>query len=424
VPCRAIRPSQARHEKHRPSEIAIFAIVLYGAYMGSNGVSGEAASLSERIRDVIVRSGLTNAEFAETIGIDPPKLSKSLSGSRRFTTFELAAIANRAQTTVDWLLTGIAPDRALVATRMAPEAPEDVLALAERRVRALAEVEAALCKLSDWPLSLPLPTASLTGRFADDAESMADSVLDVVRDAGLGESLRSDPASVFETLFGINIAFETCGSGFDGIALNCAASRVILVNTSIPWSRQRFTLAHEIGHIVAEDGRESGVCIDEDVMASQRVEEIRANAFAACLLMPRSDLQADLQSTDGVDDTTFGRLLGKYRVSASAMAWRLKDLGFVDAAHRGRLGSMRANEAAWLGDWQAELAKLAVDQRKSRAPRALLERTILAFANGTVSARLVATVLDADPDEVLAAWQELTQAAPAVDDAREAVFVP
>ena len=392
--------------------------------MSNHGPGDEAAGLNERVRSLVLTSGLTNAEFAEGIGIDPTKLSKSLSGARRFTSFELAAIANRARTTVDWLLTGVAPDRALIAMRTPPDVVDDVLVLAERRVRALAEVEATLDRLQDR-LPRPHEPSVVAGEpFALDAESMADRLLAAVRGTGQNEAFRADPAGVCETLLGVNVAFEPLGPGFDGIALNSAASRVILVNTSIPWSRQRFTLAHEVGHVLAGDGRESGVCIDEDVMAGQRVEENRANVFAACLLMPRLDLCQDLQNTDGVDDATFGRLVGKYRVSASAMAWRLKNLGLVDAARRARLGSMRPAEAARLGGWQPELGRLAVDQRRSRAPRILAERTILAFADGTVSARLLATVLNADPDEVLAVWQELSQAATGVDEAREAVFVP
>lgn len=392
--------------------------------MGNHGMGDEAAGLNERVRSLVLLSGLTNAEFAEGIGIDPTKLSKSLSGARRFTSFELAAIANRAGTTVDWLLSGIAPDRALIATRTPLGAADDVLILAERRVRALAEVEATLNRLQDQPPRESAPAFELGESAAHDAESMADCLLAAVRESGQSETLRTDPAGLYERLLGLTIAFEPLGPGFDGIALNSAVSRVILVNTSIPWSRQRFTLTHEVGHILAGDGRESGVCIDEDVMAGKRLEETRANVFAACLLMPRLDVQQELRSVDEVDDATFGRLVGKYRVSASAMAWRLKNLGLVDDARRARLGSMRPAEAARLGGWQSELGRLAVDQRRSRAPRILADRTILAFADGTVSARLLATVLNADPDELLAVWRELSQAAPDVDGAREAVFVP
>jgi hypothetical protein len=49
--------------------------------------------------------------------LDADKLSKSLTGVRRFTSYELALVAERGRTTVDWLLTGVAPEEIAVAAR-------------------------------------------------------------------------------------------------------------------------------------------------------------------------------------------------------------------------------------------------------------------------------------------------------------------
>lgn len=53
------------------------------------------ATVADRVRRAIGRTGATRREFAATIGLDETKLSKSLAGRRRFTTDELAAIAVR-----------------------------------------------------------------------------------------------------------------------------------------------------------------------------------------------------------------------------------------------------------------------------------------------------------------------------------------
>lgn len=68
--------------------------------------------LRGRVRQCIARSGLTQRAFAEQIGLDPPKLSKALSGTRRFTTDELVRLAHVAGVTVNWLMSGqdISPD--------------------------------------------------------------------------------------------------------------------------------------------------------------------------------------------------------------------------------------------------------------------------------------------------------------------------
>ncbi|MFE1083010.1 TetR family transcriptional regulator [Brevibacterium sediminis] len=57
-----------------------------------------------RVRDAIRRSGLKQRKIASVIGIDETKLSKALSGRRRFTADELLGVATATGVTVRWLL--------------------------------------------------------------------------------------------------------------------------------------------------------------------------------------------------------------------------------------------------------------------------------------------------------------------------------
>jgi transcriptional regulator with XRE-family HTH domain len=66
-------------------------------------MSGEQV-VSQRVRQVISESGLSQAEFAAKAGLDGPKMSKSLSGVRRFTSLDLARIADVGGVTVLYLL--------------------------------------------------------------------------------------------------------------------------------------------------------------------------------------------------------------------------------------------------------------------------------------------------------------------------------
>lgn len=66
----------------------------------------DQADVRGRAREAIRRSGLSQREFAGRLGLDPTKLSKSLTGTRRFTALELAGIANETGVTVNWLLNG------------------------------------------------------------------------------------------------------------------------------------------------------------------------------------------------------------------------------------------------------------------------------------------------------------------------------
>ena len=67
-----------------------------------DGPSTEATGL--RVRDAIRRSGLKQRKVAEAIGIDETKLSKALSGRRRFTADELLGVATATGVTVRWIL--------------------------------------------------------------------------------------------------------------------------------------------------------------------------------------------------------------------------------------------------------------------------------------------------------------------------------
>ncbi len=65
--------------------------------------------IAQRVRRAIGRTGATRREFAAAIGLDETKLSKSLSGLRRFTTDELAAISRRADIPLAALVHGERP---------------------------------------------------------------------------------------------------------------------------------------------------------------------------------------------------------------------------------------------------------------------------------------------------------------------------
>lgn len=108
---------------------------------------------------------------------------------------------------------------------------------------------------------------------------------------------------------------------------------VVGVNALHHHNRQRFTLAHELGHLVLHrDILEGAVHVDKqilhrDIMTSAGTDhrEIEANAFASELLMPAPLLEAQ-PSAAGIafeDDELIAALAAKFRVSDAAMRFRL-----------------------------------------------------------------------------------------------------
>jgi Zn-dependent peptidase ImmA (M78 family) len=115
---------------------------------------------------------------------------------------------------------------------------------------------------------------------------------------------------------------------------------VIGVNGAHAPLRQRFTIAHELGHWALHPGRE--IILDVPVRVNLRdktssmasdLEEIEANAFAATLLMPGQVLRDHLNrlpaSQRREPDTTAIALAKIFKVSTSALNFRLINLGLT-----------------------------------------------------------------------------------------------
>lgn len=108
---------------------------------------------------------------------------------------------------------------------------------------------------------------------------------------------------------------------------------IIGVNSLHPPQRQRFTLAHELGHLqLHRDILEEQVHLDRgslrrDWLSSQGVDEceMEANAFASELLIPSELLERALagRRIDIEEEDEVGALARKFRVSPAAMRYRL-----------------------------------------------------------------------------------------------------
>lgn len=104
---------------------------------------------------------------------------------------------------------------------------------------------------------------------------------------------------------------------------------LITINTSEPPARQRFTLAHELKHVIDHRHRDllyvSTPGLTTDVQA-----EHAADNFAACLLMPRRWVKRAWG--DGCQ--RISQLSERFDVSPQAMRVRLERLGLMVAADR------------------------------------------------------------------------------------------
>ncbi len=116
------------------------------------------------------------------------------------------------------------------------------------------------------------------------------------------------------------------------------STAVIGVNSKHSRLRQRFTIAHEIAHLVLHE--DEMFHVDDRYLFALRSDvsseatdprEVEANQFAAELLMPREMLLSDLRELpDELEpEDAIQQIATKYRVSTQAMTIRLSALGVL-----------------------------------------------------------------------------------------------
>lgn len=378
-----------------------------------------SGDLRERVLHVVERSGLKHGEFAALVGMDPTKLSKSLSGVRRFTSLELAVIAEHGDVTVDWLLTGQGRPLPAVAARAAVF-DGDAVERAISRAEHLEELWSGLREIDAVGPPVRLPAAPKQGLMIRQGAELAEGAWGQVRTHGREAEVATDLPAVMEAVFGIDVEIDRLGDGLDGISYQRDGFRLALVTTGVLPTRQRFTLAHELGHLLAGDSQ--GVWIDRDVMAeSTRRDhaEMRANAFAAAFLMPDDLLRARFS-----DARSFAVLMGELSVSASALAWRLFSLGLVAGETRRELAGTSLPAAALHGGWLDGLRAQEADHDASRPCLRLVDAALAAYERGQVSVRPLASILNRPVEEVLAMLAPVAPASAGGHDLEEPVFEP
>jgi Zn-dependent peptidase ImmA (M78 family) len=146
------------------------------------------------------------------------------------------------------------------------------------------------------------------------------------------------PVSKIADHLGAQLRFMPYEGELAGMIARNEENTVIGVNSLHPRARQRFTIAHEIGHLLLHDfdvhidtGFSVKVAVkNRDELSSQAVDpdEIEANRFAAELLMPADLLISDLRNLDidVEDDDEIADLADRYQVSRQAMTFRITNL--------------------------------------------------------------------------------------------------
>ncbi|SMG42639.1 protein of unknown function [Marivirga sericea] len=134
---------------------------------------------------------------------------------------------------------------------------------------------------------------------------------------------------------GINIIRKSLGNDLSGVlVLKGDNHSVIGIDIAQGPQRERFTIAHELGHYILHRKLKS-TFIDEKITFTRGnakgIHEVEANAFAASLLMPKFLLEKNILSFESkeIGEEQIEELAKEYKVSNIAMTYRLTNLRLI-----------------------------------------------------------------------------------------------
>lgn len=150
----------------------------------------------------------------------------------------------------------------------------------------------------------------------------------------LGEDANS-PVDIFSLANHIDkltLVFYPLGENISGMCVNDSEIKLIAINSTMSYGRQRFSLAHELYHLYFDGGSGFNVCSKR--FESKSENEKCADLFATYFLAPYKSLRAEVRkvSCDSLLSLPQVIALEQYfGMSHLAMLWRLVNEGYLSS---------------------------------------------------------------------------------------------
>ena len=279
-------------------------------------------SIGERIKSARINAGLSQEALGNKIGLTKMAISKYENGSIIPNSGSLIVLSKALEVKMEYFF------RTAAIRLSRPE---------YRRRKALSEKDESriLGKTTDWlerylvveeisgserPLVLPEPGTCRVSSL----EQIEDIAVHVRQEWNLGLDPIENLMDVLEQ-HGIKVGVIAAPVQFDALTMKYNDEHpIIIVNKTFSGDRQRFSLAHELGHMLLD--------LDEGID-----EEVAAFRFAGAFLVPREAALRELgPKRRMLDFRELYVLKQKYRMSMGAWIYRAEDLNIISkgAANR------------------------------------------------------------------------------------------
>lgn len=212
----------------------------------------------------------------------------------------------------------------------------------------------------------------------------------------LGDGPIKDMFELVHVAAGIDVLSMDADEAEHGLSMTDPATGkvVIAVATTRHPMRQRSSIAHELGHVLAGDLARS-----QPVRPGERTpEEIRADAFARHLLLPLDSVRRRVGNpAGGASLEHLSELVQEFEVSPQIAAIQMRGTGIIDAATCTEWGGVPTVRLASSYGWLSQYRSLVEDSLRPRAPQALMSRAVAGYRQGVLGVQELATWYGQEP---------------------------
>jgi Zn-dependent peptidase ImmA (M78 family) len=292
-----------------------------------------AQSIGARLQRARKAAGLSLRGMGDALGVSHTLIDKYEAGTLTPNSQQLIGLAKRCGVEVEFFLRASTMSPLHVEYRQQSRQSAKAKNRIEGAVLDQAERRFALERLFPVPPTVPfrvpkgLPATVAT---LADIEVFAEAVRATWE---LGKDPIGSMVDVLEC-HGIRV-FPTsgCEDAFDGLMMQVAGEDItpwpiVLLDPQWPGDRQRFTLAHELGHLLLHDRLR--LSTTEPADGTSLKEEQACNAFAGAFLLPKDILKQYLgERRTAIEPRELYLIKRAYGISMSGIIVRAKQVGIV-----------------------------------------------------------------------------------------------
>ncbi|MBI4657983.1 MAG: ImmA/IrrE family metallo-endopeptidase [Verrucomicrobia bacterium] len=343
--------------------------------------------VGQRVKLAREDASLNQDELATQLGFnDRQTLSNIEAGKRKLSAEELLKLMQVLGKSMDYFTDSFLLIGEGAFSWRARDAAPAMLDQFEAKARKWVATYLRLGEIRNEPFSPLIQQLGLTERSAFEEARLAAEAL--AAEWKLGEIPARTLLETVEEQLGILVLQVDAPPGVSGAACQHPQFNTILINRNEPDGRRNYDFAHETFHVltwrtmpprhVDEVGTVQG-------NKAKRVEQLADN-FASALLLPEGSLQPRWERR-GEDEihTWLNTTASEFQVTAIALYWRLRHLGWLTAAASLEVDPQRLTWSGRSPSGQT-LPKLF--------SRRFVERLRRALERGNLSVRRVAGLLD------------------------------